>query len=200
MIKQDKFLMQEEIDCLLGYVSIRWQADNQLSARYKWRLMLLLMLDAGLRLSETLNLKWFDLVWKSEAKELLILRPEIAKNKTIRSIPISVRLRLAINNFYNRQSSSYGMINDYFVFPSNDFSKHISNRGVQHMFESLGRKSFGRKLTPHMLRHTFATRLMKVCPISVVQNLLGHKSITSTQLYVHPTIEDSVNAIKAVEL
>jgi site-specific recombinase XerD len=46
------------------------------------------------------------------------------------------------------------------------------------------------QLTPHTLRHTFATRLLRVSTTRLVQLALGHKSITTTELYTHPTCED----------
>jgi integrase len=45
-------------------------------------------------------------------------------------------------------------------------------------------------VTPHSLRHTFATRLLKVSSTRLVQLALGHKSITTTELYTHPTVDE----------
>lgn len=47
-----------------------------------------------------------------------------------------------------------------------------------------------------MLRHTFATRLMQKTNIRVVQQLLGHKSLSSTQVYTHPNADDLQKAIE----
>jgi len=45
-------------------------------------------------------------------------------------------------------------------------------------------------LTPHSFRHSFATRLLRVSNIRITQLALGHKSITSTAIYTHPTLDE----------
>ncbi|GAH69734.1 unnamed protein product, partial [marine sediment metagenome] len=52
---------------------------------------------------------------------------------------------------------------------------------------------------PHMLRHTFASKLMRVTSMRTVQELLGHSSITSTQIYTHPNEDDKKKAIKGLD-
>jgi len=52
-----------------------------------------------------------------------------------------------------------------------------------------------RRIHPHVLRHTFATQLAKVTNIRVVQELLGHSSLESTQIYTHPDMNEAREAV-----
>lgn len=195
MIKPERFLTTDEQKAIISYVGLRWNSTKDRPARYRWHLMIILMLDAGLRIAECLHLRQSDICIGRIPRDVLTVRPEIAKNHTTRVIPISTRLKIAISFVTPGLEWSRQSANDGFVFPSGSPDKPISKRAVQSMFRIIGDKAINRRLTPHMLRHTFATRLMHNSPISVVQNLLGHSSITSTQVYIHPTIEDAVTAI-----
>jgi integrase/recombinase XerD len=55
----------------------------------------------------------------------------------------------------------------------------------------------GIRITPHMLRHTFATRMMATASASTVQLLLGHKRLSSTQIYLHPTLKHCIDAVSS---
>ncbi|GAH96402.1 unnamed protein product, partial [marine sediment metagenome] len=55
-----------------------------------------------------------------------------------------------------------------------------------------------REIHPHILRHTFATRLMSKTSMRVVQELLGHKNLSSTQIYTHPNNADLQEAIDSL--
>lgn len=195
MIKPEKFLTIDEQKAVMAYIGLRWSGGQHKDARYRWHLIALLMLDAGLRLSECLHLKQFDIASGNRPKDLITIRAEISKTKEPRIIPVTTRLKIAISFIMATTQWKQQQQYNQFVFPSGCIDKPISSRAVQAMFKIIGDHSIGRRLTPHMLRHTFATRMMKAAPISVVQNLLGHSSLSSTQIYMHPTIQDSIDGI-----
>ena len=70
---------------------------------------------------------------------------------------------------------------------------------VAQLFSSLSsRAGLGRPVTPHMLRHAAGSALMEAGGLDVTQALLGHASITSTQIYLHPTRERQRAAVDRV--
>ncbi len=161
--------------------------------------MALLMLDAGLRVGEVVQLRPTDLFFGPCAVQSLHIRPEIAKNKTERIIPLSSRIIAAIEQlcsdiWHNR----IGDDSQFAFYQKNTWQK-LTTRQVERIIRKAALKSIGRPVHPHMLRHTFATRLMRKTNERVVQELLGHESITSTQIYTHPNEDDKKRAIEAVE-
>ncbi|MCK5616999.1 tyrosine-type recombinase/integrase, partial [Candidatus Pacearchaeota archaeon] len=72
----------------------------------------------------------------------------------------------------------------------------LTTRAIEKMTKWRGIESLNEPVNPHMLRHTFATKLMRVTDMATVQNLLGHKNLNSTQRYTHPNTEDTSAAIE----
>jgi len=162
-------------------------------------LMGLLMLDAGLRVSEVVGLSQADLFFDGSPRRALEVRAEIAKRGVSRIIPLTSRLHTAIkathDNFWLR---GYRFRVEWAFFGS-DCTKPLSARQVQRIIRTASKESIGREIHPHVLRHTFATRLMRTTSIRIVQQLLGHKNLSSTQIYTHPNGQDLENAINGME-
>lgn len=163
------------------------------------RLMAMLMLKAGLRIGELTQLRVEDLIFQGSPVLSLIMRKEITKGKTERIIPLHTDTRAAITRCTEIVWLNYPLLDTNWAFPAASGKGPISSRQVQNIFESAGRKALGRHIHPHMLRHTFASRLMRVTNIRVVQQLLGHKNIQTTQIYLHPNQDDLTNAINGID-
>lgn len=161
-----------------------------------WNLAYTLMLYTGLRVGELCQLRVKDLYMDNIPLTRLTIRPEIAKTKIGRIVPIGDCLQQMLIDYkielYERKSCD---LNDY-LFRNKKTGKHLSSRQVQKQLAKHSLAAFGRKIHPHSLRHTFATRLCAITNIRVVQELLGHKSLQSTQVYTHPNSIDMDNAIK----
>lgn len=159
----------------------------------------LLMLDAGLRVGEVVSLTQQDLTYPTPPVLSLTLQPHQTKNKKERTIPLSSRVQSAINEMDKKFWWPAGRLPDYYAFYRTEPKVHITTRQVERIIRKAALKSIGRPVHPHILRHTFATRLMRKTNARVVQELLGHEFMTSTQIYTHPNEDDKRQAIDEVE-
>jgi len=157
------------------------------------------MLYAGLRVSEAAQITIADVYNRDLPIRALMVRKEIAKRHHERLIPINKPLAQAILTFLKLRFDAIQTQPDEFLFVSATPGKHITVRQIQRIVERHSTKSIGQKIHPHTLRHTFATRLMRVTSIRVVQELLGHKNLSSTQIYTHPNSDDMRLAIEAIK-
>lgn len=161
--------------------------------------MALLMLDSGLRVGEVAALLVTDLKTDNGPINTLVIRAEITKTKHQREIPTTQRLRRAIE----KMSSNYWISPVYmpvqFAFYSAAFARPLSTRQIERIIGGASVTALGRNIHPHQLRHTFATRMMRLCSIRIVQELLGHANLSSTQIYTHPDQQAKTEAIEQLE-
>lgn len=160
--------------------------------------MALLMLDAGLRVGELVRLTVKQLIIGTEPVSALDVGEGLAEKKCERIVPCSVRLSDALKKMWDVLWSVRPECHNLYAFFDSDARKHITARQVQRIIGAASVRAFGRCIHPHILRHTFATRLMRVTNERVVQQLLGHKHITSTQIYTHPNSDDCKKAIDSI--
>lgn len=158
----------------------------------------LVMLDAGLRVGELVKLRQQDLYFYGAVVTMLTVRPDISKTKAERVIPLSARLIAAIQMLKEHVWYSDGAIRNHYAFYTSDPGTHITSRQVERIVQFYGNTVIRRRLTPHMLRHTFGTRVLQKSNIRIAQKLLGHKRITSTQIYTHPSGDECTKAIEDI--
>lgn len=187
MQTQLKTLSDTQLDHLIASVPVTWH-----------RAFITLLADTGLRISELAFLLQSDLWFEDEPCNQLEVRSAIAKNHTPRSIPMTVRAIDAICDLRAARWMHTDQSYTSWAFPAAKPSAHITTRTFQRICKYYGSKYLKKQLTPHMLRHTFATRLMRKTNIRIVQQLLGHKSLSSTQIYTHPNSQDLAEAIATI--
>lgn len=161
--------------------------------------MALLMLDAGLRVGEVVALQMSDLYYGMVPVQNLLIRPEIAKTKTERTVPLSTRLRNSLGEYFKECPWFTRLAGQAYVFKVWLRDAPLTTRQVERIIRAAAMKSIGRPVNPHVLRHTFASKLMRVTDMRTVQELLGHKKMSSTQIYTHPNEDDKKKAIKSIE-
>jgi site-specific recombinase XerD len=183
---------------LLNALLVREGTPKQFRRGVRNYAMALLMLDAGLRVGEVCKLLQSDLLFGSRVVQSLVVRAEIAKYNIERTVPLSSRCQMALAELRDKVWGNDVAPDLAFAFFGKKWTFRITERQVQRIIADAALRSIGRKIHPHVLRHTFGTRLMRTVNASVVQALLGHKQLSSTQVYCHPDAEDLKNAIDSI--
>jgi len=159
------------------------------------RLAVALMLHAGLRVGECVQVTWDMMICDGQILDSLALPGTITKTGQPRVIPICNDLRAAILAFKSINLPSRGYV---FVGESARTGR-LSTRMIQKFLEKESMICLKFHIHPHMLRHTFASRMLRVSNLRVVQELLGHSSVRSTQIYTHPDAQDLRIAATALD-
>jgi len=160
--------------------------------------MIYLALSTGLRVSELVGLYFEDIAPFGEVSRILSVPTRFSKRGKKRDIPLNQETVDCLKDFIHIKNIRKQLMssNDYF-FVSHRSNSPLSSRDFQRIVRDLSIKSIGRPITPHTLRHTFATRLLKHTNLRVVQETLGHSSIQTTQIYTHVNLDDARSAINS---
>lgn len=148
-----------------------------------WRnkAMLELMYACGLRISETINLSVHDVFWQDQFVRVL------GKGSKQRVVPIAEQSLGFLQFYHNHARPKLRKTNVTDFLFLNRFGKKLSRMGVWKIIEKqtliCGIK---KHVSPHTFRHSFATHLLEAgANLRVVQMLLGHASINTTQIYTN---------------
>jgi site-specific recombinase XerD len=197
-MKTVKTISSTDAQKILNHYHIGKGTKTQQKLAVRNRTMFLLMLDAGLRVGEVALLKRGSMIFAEHFSDIIAIPAEITKTQTKRTIPATDRLKSQIQAMSKNVWGPENIKSYDYAFHQVQRKSHITTRQIQRIINSASLAATGKSLHPHMLRHTFATNLMKVANIRIVQELLGHKSITSTQIYTHPGADDLKNAINGL--
>lgn len=179
--KQVTFLAYEEVERLLE------QPDVSIEIGLRDRAILELLFSGGLRVSELVNLNRDHI--NLRRKEFMVR----GKGQKDRPIFISDNAANSIKNYLDKRSDN---LQPLFIRYSgsqdetNDGEfKRLSARSVQRMIGNYSKAAgITKKVTPHTMRHSFATDLlMNGADLRSVQSMLGHSNIATTQIYTHVT-------------
>jgi integrase len=134
-------------------------------------------------------------------KKTHLIVQETPKTKTSnRTMPLSddVFMLVAKHLYFLEQSNWPNPHN--LLFPSIK-GTYIDPKSYEKRLDAVSKRCEIRKVNPHALRHTFATRLIEEkVAITTVQELLGHASVTTTQRYITTMIEEKRNAVESVSV
>jgi site-specific recombinase XerD len=176
-VRQIKVVEYADVERLLGAP----KGDNLKALRD--RAILETLFSTGLRVSELCSLDRFINIDRGE----ITIR---GKGEKLRVVFLSNRAKEAIKNYMNKRQDADSAL---FVSISHGKSPKVLGgiipRTVQRLVDKYSRAAgISQKVTPHQLRHQFATDLlMNGADLRSVQELLGHSSISTTQIYTHVT-------------
>ena len=159
--------------------------------------MAVLMLDAGLRVGELVSLRLSSLYFNNVPVRSIFIKSHMTKNKVEHSIPVSDRLSDCLRSYFSTWFLTDLVNGSDFAFTNVSTDRPITTRQIERIICAAGWTALGRPVHPHVLRHTFASRLMRVTNSSTVQGMLGHKYLSSTQIYCHPNEDDKRQAIES---
>jgi integrase/recombinase XerC len=146
------------------------------------RAILETMYSAGLRVSEVVGLNVDD--WDQDANVLRVF----GKGKKERIAPVGRHAAMALYRYLDvRRPAEQAAAEKRAALFLNRFGTRLTTRSIGRMLEKyLATTGLDRQISPHTLRHTFATHLLDGgADLRSVQEMLGHKSLTTTQIYTH---------------
>lgn len=176
-----KFLTTDEIEKILNNVKIETPAG------FRNRVILELLWATGMRVSELSNLNFGDL--NLEENEIRVF----GKGAKERIVLISARAKEYLQQYINTArklvAPGYNIneINENSPIFINSTGFRLQNGTIRKAINEIVEKiELPKKVTPHVFRHSFATRLIENgADLRVVQELLGHAGISNTQIYTH---------------
>lgn len=163
----------------------------------RMRLALMLGLDGGLRVREIAHFTPSMLHVSTTGCAVLTIPGTLSHASLGRRIPATDHIRDALTTYLRGCAERYPDWRVAFVLSHPPSAVPPDTCTIRRWVYSLTKLALNVEYHPHALRHTFATRLMAVTDIRTVQELLGHSSVTSTQIYTHVTADDLRAAITA---
>jgi site-specific recombinase XerD len=148
----------------------------------KHRAMLLTAYGAGLRLSEITHLRCNDI-----HSDRMVIRVRQGKGRKDRYVMLSEELLKALREYYKARRPR-----GEWLFPGKTPDEPISGAALRGGFnKARARSGISKKFTIHTLRHCFATHLLEAgADIRTIQLLLGHRCLSTTQIYIHLSKEN----------
>ena len=174
-----QFLRESEMDNLLDVVE--W-GDGYKDVRA--RTILLLFYEAGLRRSELTGLNDADVDF--ETKQLKVT----GKRNKQRVIPFGEELSQVLSHFITVRDEQVARKEMDALFLSDKGERMTGDQVYAIVHKYLSVVTSLKKRSPHVLRHTFATAMLNNgAGLESIKNLLGHESVSTTEIYTHTTFE-----------
>lgn len=156
---------------------------------YRNKAMLELMYSSGLRVSELVDLKLQDIDFSNDCVRIF------GKGSKERIIPIGEYALEYLEKYINEyRNSMFKKSTNEYVF-LNNHGNPMTRQGFFKIIKKIAKeKGISKDISPHTLRHSFASHMLKYgADLRTIQELLGHSDISTTQIYTHITNEELKN-------
>lgn len=177
--KLPHFLSQQDCENILESIN-----ENEGWFHFRDLAILEVLYSTGMRVGELCSLNYGDMYLKQNQ---FIVR---GKGKKERLVSMGEKARQSISLYLDAIAKvlpkPFRLDSPLFL---NRFYRRLSPRSVQRMAETLGQQH-NLAFTPHVLRHSFATHLLENgIDLRSLQEMLGHKNLSTTQIYTHVTLD-----------
>ena len=166
-------------DQILKMINLSYEDDSLKGLRLS--LMLEILYATGIRVSELVSLKIGNLA--DDYSSIIILN----KGSKERVVPLIVKVQHILKRYLKELVLNTEARNNY-LFPSNSNLGHLTRIRFFQILKNIGTKASidSNYLSPHKIRHSFATHLLnRGVDLRIIQESLGHKDISTTQIYTH---------------
>ena len=174
--KLPEVLSIDEIDSLIGAINLTTKEGP------RNRAILEVLYSCGLRVSELINLKFTDLFYNEGFVRVL------GKGNKERLVPLSKSVEYEINSYEEKVRSNLEIKagHENFIF-LNRRGKQLTRVMIFIIIKDLANKiDLKKSISPHTFRHSFATHLIEGgANLRAIQEMLGHESIITTEIYTH---------------
>ena len=177
-----------EIDRMIEYYSF-----NKINNKLRNKSIIELLYSCGLRVSELIKINISD-IFKTES-----LLKVLGKGNKERFVPMSDQAKNFLNEYINYERNQVKVKRGYEdTLFLNNRGKKLTRVMIYNIIEETRKKvGIKKKISPHTLRHSFATHLLENgADIVSIQKMLGHSSITTTEKYLHVTKKHLIRTVE----
>lgn len=181
------FMTNEQINCVIDSIS-----DSVDFVECRDKLIIHIFYMTGIRLSELIGLELSDVDYEKSTIKVL------GKGGKERIIPLSSGLLFEIKKYVKIRNDYLNNMPKKAIFTSKNNNLILTEKGVKaygNLIYKIVKKHLQnavslKKVSPHVLRHTFATAMLNEgADINAIKHLLGHSSLAATEVYTHNTFE-----------
>ena len=175
--KIPKFLSESEVNNL-----IEKSYEDKSFKGLRTTLLIEILYATGIRVSELVSISLGDI---SDNFSSIVIRGKGGKQ---RIVPLFGKVKTVLKRYVNFLNQLKQPTKSLFLFPSNSKFGHLTRNRFFQILKNLGKEIHLdlNRISPHVLRHSFASHLLsRGVDLRIIQESLGHKDISTTQIYTH---------------